>query len=155
MADPASSGWSLPRLRIDREGVWFAEDGEVTHAGIVANLWSNLRVDAGDHFLEVGPLRIPVEVEDAPFVVLRVEREGAGLTLTINDLSREPLPAETLRLGPDEVPYCRVKAGRFDARFSRAAAYELLQLVEYDETSGRGTLVLGGRRYPLERRERA
>jgi hypothetical protein len=155
MADPAPSGWSLPRLRIDREGVWFAEDGEVTHGGIVANLWSNLRVDTEGHFLQVGPLRIPVEVEDAPFVVLRVEREGQGLTLTLNDLSREPLRPETLRLGAGEVPYCRVREERFEARFSRAAAYELLELVEYDEASGRGTLALGGRRYALERRDRA
>lgn len=155
MADSTPPGWTLPNLRIDREGVWFADGGEVTHAGIVANLWSNLRVDAEGHFLQIGPVRIPVEVEDAPLVVVRVERDGDGLAVTLSDGSREPLRPETLRLGAGEVPYGRVKDGAFEARFSRAAAYELLQRVEYDEASERGTLVLGSARYPLEKRERA
>lgn len=150
MTDPGA--WTLPRLRIDREGAWFAEDGEVTHPGILANLRQNLRVDQDGHFLQIGPLRVPVEVEDAPFVVVRVEREEPELVLTLNDLTREALRPETLGMGPAQVPYCRVKDGRFGARFSRPATYQLLQLVEYDEHTGSGTLVLGDSRYPLASR---
>ena len=83
---PDPSTWTLPRLRIDREGVWFHDDAEVTHAGIVANLRENLQVDERGHYLQIGPARVPVEVEDAPFVVERVEDEGGELVVTLNAL---------------------------------------------------------------------
>ena len=151
MAASDPSTWKLPRLRIDREGDWLHEDEAVTHEGILANLRDNLRVDAQGHYLQIGPVRVAVDVEDAPFVVLRVEREGKRLVLTVNDLSREPLAAETLRFGAGGVPYCRVKDERFEARLSRAATYQLLQHVEYDEAEGAAALVLGTARYELPR----
>lgn len=149
MATSDPSTWELPRLRIDREGVWLHEDDEVTHAGILANLWSNLRLDAQGHYLQIGAVRVPVEVEDAPFVILRVAREGDRLMLTVNDLSREPLAPGTLRFAHGGVPYCRVKDGRFEGRLSRAATYQFLQYVEYDDAAGAATLVLGDARHRL------
>jgi len=146
-SDPST--WTLPRLRIDRDGVWFHDDAEVTHPGIIANLRENLRVDGDGHFLQIGPTRVPVEVEDTPFVVERVEALGDGLTATLNDLTREPVALDTLRVDERGIPRCRVKEGRFDARLSRAATYQLLQHVQPDEGSGPSTLVLAGRRYPV------
>lgn len=146
---PDPSTWTLPRLRIDRDGVWFHDGAEVTHPGIIANLRDNLRVDEGGHFLRVGPARVPVEVEDTPFVVERVEALDDGLTATLNDLTREPVALDTLRVDERGIPRCRVKEGRFDARLSRAAAYQLLQHVQPEAGSGRSTLVLGGRRHPV------
>jgi hypothetical protein len=148
-ATPDPSTWTLPRLRIDRDGVWFHDDAEVTHQGIVANLRENLRVDEQGHYLQIGPARVPVEVEDAPFVVERVEREGDGLVATLNDLSREPVALDTLRVDGRGIPRCRVKNGRFDARLSRAATYQLLQHAEPDPGAGRSVLVLGGRRHSV------
>lgn len=145
--DPST--WKLPRLRIDREGAWFHEDEEVTHEGILASLRDALQVDATGHFLQTGPVRVPVEVEDAPFSVVRLEPEGAGFALTLNDLSREPLDPTTLRLGAGEVPYCRVKDGKFEARFSRAAAWQLIQHMEPGAPGAPPTLAVGGRRYAL------
>ena len=43
------------------------------------------------------------------------------------------------------------EGGAFEARLSRAAAFQLLALADYDEGTGRGTLRLGERRYALER----
>ena len=146
-SDPST--WTPPRLRIDRDGVWFHDEVEVTHPGIIANLRDNLRVDEGGHFLQIGPARVPVEVADTPFVVERVEALGDGLTATLNDLTREPVALDTLRVDERAIPRCRVKEGRFDARLSRAATYQLLQHVQPDEGSGRSALVLGGRRYPV------
>jgi hypothetical protein len=152
-SDPAT--WKLPRLRIDRDGTWFAEDGEVTHPGLLANLRGNLRVDQAGHYLQVGPARVPVEVEDAPLVVVRVELGEDGATVALSDETREALALDTLRLGPGEIPYCRVKEGRFEARFSRAATWELLQRMEHDERTGEALLVLGGTRHPIPLTERA
>ena len=146
---PDPSTWSLPRLRIDRDGVWLHDDAEVTHAGIVANLRENLQVDERGHYLQIGPARVPVEVEDAPFVVERVEDESGALVVTLNDLSREPLALDTLAVDERGIPRCRVKDGRFAARLSRAATYQMLQHVEADPAAGRPVLVLGGRRHPV------
>ncbi len=146
---PDPSTWTLPRLRIDLDGAWYHDDAEVTHAGILANLRSNLQVDEQGHYLRIGPVRVPVEVEDAPFVVERVEVDGDGLAATLNDESREPLALDTLRIDERAIPRCRVKGGRFDARLSRAAAYQLLQHVEPGEGAGPAALVLGGRRHPM------
>lgn len=149
MTTPDPSTWTLPRLRIDRDGAWFHEAEEVTHEGMLAGLRSNLCQDAEGHYLQIGPVRVPVEVEDAPFVVLRVERAGDRLTLTLNDLTREALAPDTLRFGADRVPYCQVKDGRFEARWSRAATYQLLQHVQYDEEGATANLLVGTQRHPL------
>jgi hypothetical protein len=90
-----------------------------------------------------------VEVDDAPYVVVRVEPEGEQLLLTLNDLSREALDVDTLSFGPDGVPRCRVKGGRFGARLSRAATYQLLDRVHHDEASDTATLVVGRARHVL------
>jgi hypothetical protein len=152
-SDPST--WKLPRLRIDRDGLWYHDDVEVTHEGILATLRDGLLHDADGHYLQIGPVRVPVEVDDAPFVVLRAEDEGDGLAVILNDGSREPLRPETLRLGPGEVPYATVKDGRFQARFNRAAAYQLLQRLAEDPVSGGAALVLGARRWTIPRVERA
>jgi hypothetical protein len=149
MATSDPSTWKLPRLKIDREGDWLHEDEEVTHAGILAHLRNSLRVDAAGHYLQIGPVRAPVDVEDAPFVILRVEREGERLMLTLNDLSREFLEPGTLRFGVGGVPYCRVKDGHLEARLSRAATYQLFQYVEGGGGEGEGVLVLGDARHAL------
>lgn len=143
MSDPST--WTLPRLRIDRDGTWYHDDAEVTHAGILRNLRESLRIDEQGHYLQIGPVRVPVEVEDTPFIVERVEVEGDGLAATLNDLSREPLALDSLRVDDRGIPRARVKGGRFVARLSRAATYQLLQFAQPGE--GGSVLVLGGRRY--------
>lgn len=150
--DPAP--WKLPRLRIDVEGAWFHEDAEVTHPGILDNLRDSLRVDAAGYYVQVGSARVPVEVADAPFVVVRLEVEDGRAWVTLGDLSREALRLETVRLGPGEIPYCAVKDGRFQARFSRAAAWSLLQHAEPDDTGGRLIVALGAERREIPRSSR-
>jgi len=149
MASSDPSTWKLPRLRIDRDGEWLHEGEEVSHEGILASLRQGLQVDAAGHFLVIGPVRVPVEVEDAPFAVVRFEAEGDGFALRLSDGSREALDPASLSLREGGVPYCRVKSGHFEARFSRAAAWQLLQHVEAHPDNGPPTLTVGGRRYAL------
>jgi hypothetical protein len=147
-SDPSAS-WTLPRLAIDADGAWLSEGVEVTHPGILANLRSNLRQDDAGAYLQVGPVRVPVELADTPYVVVRVEMADAGATVILNDLSREALDLDTLVFGPGDIPYCRVLGGRFEARFNRGAAWELLQHVEHDPETGATDLVLPGLRRPI------
>jgi len=136
--------WTLPKLRVNRDGEWFDDDVEITHAGVLANLRGNLRRDAQGYFIQTR-VRIPVTVEDVPWVVTRVERRGQTLRVVLNDGTEEDVDGATLRLGPGDAPYCAVKGGTFEARLSRAATFQLLALAEYDERTGRGTLRVGGR----------
>ena len=149
MAIPPAD-WKLPDLRIDRDGDWYDEGVQVTHPGILANLRMNLRKDAEGYFIQTR-VRIPVNVDDAPFVLTRIERHGETLHALLNDGSEEGVDPASIRLGRGDAPYCTVKGGAFEARFSRAATFQLLALADYDEASGRGALRLGGREYPLAR----
>jgi hypothetical protein len=150
MAAVPPSEWTLPDLRIDVDGDWYDGDVQVTHPGVLANLRGNLRHDAEGYFIQTR-VRIPVRVDDAPFVATRLERRGEALHVWLNDGSEQEVDPATLRIGPTDVPYGRVKRGAFEARLSRAAAYQLLALAEYDEGTGRGALHLGGREYALAR----
>jgi hypothetical protein len=59
--------------------------------------------------------------------------DGGKVTLTLFDDTEEPLDPSTLSIGPDGVVYAKVKAGRFDARFSRHAQTQLGPLLVKDE----------------------
>jgi hypothetical protein len=146
----AESQWTLPRLRVDLNGDWYDDEVEVTHPGILANLRGNLRRDADGYFIQTR-VRIPVTVDDVPWVIARLEARGERLHAFVNDGTETEVDPATLRLGAGDVPYCAVKGGGFEARFSRAAAFQLLALAQYDEHTGRGTLRLGGRDFPLAR----
>jgi hypothetical protein len=143
-------GGKLPDLRVDVEGDWFDEGVQVTHPGILANLRGNLRRDGQGYFIQTR-VRIPVRVDDVPWVVTRLERRDERLHAFVNDGTEESVDPASLRLGTDDVPYCTVKGGAFEARLSRAATFQLWALADYDEASGRGALRLGGREYPLAR----
>ena len=142
--------WRVPRLRIDVDGDWFDDDVLITHAGILGNLRSLLKRDAQGYFIQTR-VRIPVEVEDVPFVVTRIERRGETLHAFLNDGTEADVDPVALRLGQNDVPYCAIKDGAFEARLARAAAFQLLSLADYDEGTGRGALRLAGREYPLRR----
>jgi hypothetical protein len=150
MSATPPSEWTLPALRVDVDGEWHDADVQITHPGVLANLRGNLRRDAAGYFIQTR-VRIPVEVADAPFVVARIERSGEALRAWLNDGTDQEVDPATLRIGPGDVPYCAVKDGAFEARLSRAAAYQLLALADYDERSGHGALRLGGRDYSLTR----
>src|SRR2546427_11654867 len=101
--DP-EAGWTLPNLRVDREGDWYDDDVQVTHAGILANLRSNLRKDAQGYFIQTR-VRIPVRVDDVPWVVTRVELRGDRLYAVLNDGSDAAVAATTLTLGGGDGAY--------------------------------------------------
>ena len=147
-------------LRIDKEGRWFFRDEEITHRKTYLLYSRNLALDeSGRVILRIGREQCPVEVEDAPFVVKTLEfvLEGSGelqlIWLTLNDETRELLHPETLRIGPDNVPYCRVRSGKFEARFSRGAYQLLFPFVRHDEKRNRFFITIDGRAYDLSHRK--
>jgi len=142
-------------MKIDKEGRWFYQGEEITHRKTYLLYCRSLtRDESGKIILRVGREECPVEVEDAPFVVTTIEFVSGGpeeesAWITLNDETREKLVPETLRIGPDHIPYCRVRGGRFDARFSRSAYQLLVPHIRLDEKENRFFLPLNGEKYPL------
>jgi hypothetical protein len=48
------------------------------------------------------------------------------------DRTEEPLQADTLRVGQDNILYCTVKEGLYEARLLRNAYYQLAEFLEQD-----------------------
>ena len=149
-SDSSPSSWTLPRLRVDVNGDWFDDDVQVTHPGILANLRSSLKRDDGGWFIQTR-VRIPVEVEDTPWIVVRLERRGERLHVVLNDGDEADVDPTSLAIGRRDVPYCSVKGGALVARLSRAATHQLLEMVEQDQASGAELIMIGERGYPLKR----
>jgi hypothetical protein len=109
-------------IRLDAEGRFWHEGGEVTHAGLRAALWRWLDRDPdGRYVLRLDARRfVYLDVDDAPFVVRSLRWEGDRAFALLSDGTEEELACATLRLSRAGVPYATVKR-RFDARLSTAA----------------------------------
>jgi hypothetical protein len=141
---------------IDKEGNWFYQGNPIIHPSILSFFYENLRRDQwGRYVIQWRGQVCEVDVEDAPFVVQRVEvrQDGANqeqfIAVTLNDGSVERLNLDTLRVGESSVPYCAVKGGQFEARFLRQSYYQLTQLIEFDDQKKEYYLVLNGKRVAL------
>ena len=147
-----------PFFWIDKEGRWFYQREEITHRRTYLLYSRNLTLDGeGRLFLRVGKEECRVKVEDAPYVVKSVDficpdgETPKGIDLFLNDETREPLQPETLKVGERNVLYCRVRGGKFAARFSRGAYQLLFPFIRHDEKGKRFFLLLDGKEYNLLR----
>jgi hypothetical protein len=134
-------------IRLDREGRFWHEGAEVTHAGLRAAFfrWLDRNPD-GRWVLRLDARRfVYLDVDDAPFVVASLRWEGDRAVVRLSDGGEEPLASDTVRLAGGTA-YATVK-GRFDGRFSTAAWNALSErLIERD---GRPYLRADGREWPL------
>lgn len=124
------------KLVIDKDGRWFQNGAEIIHPEIYRQFNQMLeKLPDGGYQVRLGQEVCRVEVEDAPFVIVRASMDGDGrIALVLNDGTVEILNAEEFWIGKDNVPYCRVKNGEFRARFSRPAYYQISEhMVAGDE----------------------
>ncbi len=143
-------------IKIDENGEWFYEGSRIFRPEILETLHEKLQLlPTGEYVLADLNGRCLIEVADTAFVVSRVdlERDSGDERIRIgfkNILRSEILDPRTLETGKDNVLYCRVGDGRFPARFSRPAYYQLADFIQEDE-SGLGFFIeLGGQRYPIQ-----
>jgi len=136
------------KLFIDKEGRWFQNDVEMIHPGICTLFYGKLeKTSDGAYQVRMGGEVCAVEVEDAPFVVTEViDGDDGSIRIALNDGSTETLDPDGFWIGAKNVPYCRVKAGLFHARFSRPAYYQLVHYIVSDDDEEQFFLVVGGRR---------
>lgn len=139
---------------IDENGDWYHRGIRIFRPEILELLYEKLELlSTGEYVLRTDGEVCPVRVADTPFVVYRVDLDKAGqgeerLALSIRNIDRvEFLDPGTLRIGEDNVLYCRICDGRFPARFSRPAYYQLAGFIQ-EEREGDGFCVcLNGKEY--------
>lgn len=139
------------RIRFGRDGEWYCDGERIPNAAICRLYARAMTVgDDGVARLELGEDRAQVEIEDTPWVVTSVDdAPDGGVRLRLNDDTEEPLDVASLRVGPGNVLYARVKGGRVDARFLRRAYYALMRRAEPGGTDDEAVLRVGGRRVAL------
>ena len=142
-------------FRIDAKGIWFHEGKPIGRRELV-KLFAAILVRDGEgaYWLETPVAKVPVMVEDAPFLAVELEIRGRAaaqvLRLRTNidrwvDLGADhPL---IVRAGPR--PYVRL-AGGMEALVARPVYYELAELaVAGPEGTGHPGVWSGGRFFPL------
>lgn len=126
-------------IRIDKDGAWYYQGADMFRKDIWQELYRHLRRDeAGRYLVELGEERAYVEVEDTPFVVKSASflvTDGKGediIYLDMPDGSREILEPSSLRVGNGNILYGTLAGLGIEARFSRAAYYQIAAHIEYD-----------------------
>src|SRR5262247_4812109 len=125
-------------IRFGRDGRWYA-DGEPIANPRIADLFSQhvQRRPDGGYMLRIGDEQAPILVDDTPYVITGAEVTAEGTVwLELNDRSREALDPRTLRIGADDVLYCRVKQSAEAARFLRPAYYQIAQHIGRANSGG-------------------
>ena len=141
---------SSGKIKFGKDGLWYSDDEVIPNRAIRRLFSQALRVlPDGRGRLELGEDKADVLIEDTPWVVTAVEGSPTtGFTVVLNDETRERLDPVSLRVGVENVLYCRVKGGTHEARFLRPAYYDLTRHVETD-TGGEAVLAVAGRRIAL------
>lgn len=147
------SGAQLEVIALDDEGNW-SHQGEPFENDKLKLLFhrSITRTEGGTWLLSIPPFSYPITVADTPYHVRTVDfRRGPDGTeqvvLSLSDETEETLDPQTLRYVPGRGFYCRVKQGRFEARFNRPAYYTLADRVDGPAADGTYTLALGSTRH--------
>ncbi len=147
---PAPEGASREStIRLDAEGHFFHEGAIVEHPGLAAAMhtWVRRHPDNGRYILSNGYDWTYFTVEDAPFFVRRIERDGDRVWLELSDGTREPWDPSRSHIGKGGALYAEVKAkaagGPFEAKLTQHAQTSLMPwLIEVD---GEPAVDLGGR----------
>ncbi|MGP8153713.1 MAG: DUF1285 domain-containing protein [Smithella sp.] len=141
-------------IKIDKDGLWYYQGAHMFRKEILSVFFQCLRIDeCGKYLIELGEDRCYLNVEDTAFVVAAVHKTklpGNGLEqieIILNDDSCEELEINSLHTGRDNVLYCRVKEGRFAARFSRKSYYQIAEFIEQSENGADFFINLNGEKY--------
>lgn len=140
-------------IHVDAEGDWYYEGNKITREDILELFYDNLHpTEDGQYLIEWQNQRCLLEVADTPFVIGSVDRaetrSNERILLRLRHISApEELDPAGLWVGAENVLYCRIRQGRWVARFSRPAYYQLAQWIEEDPQNGQFFLPVGGTKY--------
>ena len=142
---------------IKRDGLWFHEGTPIGREALVRLFASVLRLDPDGFHLVTPVEKMRITVEDAPFIGVRVDREGADLKFLTN-VGDEVIagPEHRIRVSADPVtgepqPYLHVRRG-LEAKLSRPVFYELVEMADLEPGEGGAEVYVvrsGGERFEL------
>jgi hypothetical protein len=124
---------------IKKSGLWYHEGSPIGREALVRLFSTVLRKDP-DGFCLVTPVeKLTIQVEDAPFVAVRVDRVGEALKFLTN-------VGDVVEAGPDNAirveldpgtgaphPYLHVRRG-LEALIARPVFYDLVEMAEERDT---------------------
>ena len=126
-------------IRIRKDGVWFHEGTPIGREALVRLFSTVLRKDPDGFHLVTPVEKMKIVVEDAPFIAIRVDREGDALVFQTN-------VGDTVEAGPDNAirvemdpktgeprPYVHVRRG-LEALIARPVFYELVEMAAERDT---------------------
>jgi uncharacterized protein len=141
-------------IKIDKEGVWYYRGAHMFRKDILCIFFENLNLDNdGRYFVKLNQEICYLDVEDTAFVILSVYQTkdpSCGLErleVILSDESKEVLDVQTLTVGPDNIMYCRIKEGKFTARFTRKSYYQLAEFIEQDGADDSFYIFLNDHKY--------
>ncbi len=141
-------------IKIDKEGIWYYNGAHMFRKEILNVFFQNLKIDeCGKYLIELGPERCYLDVEDTAFVVNAVYKTKNScngleqMEILLNDDSCEILEMNSIHTGRNSVLYCRVKEGRFSARFSRKSYYQIAEFIEQSENGANYFIHLNNEKY--------
>ena len=136
--------WNPPHcgeidIRIRKDGLWFHEGSPIGREALVRLFSTVLRRDPDGFHLVTPVEKMKITVEDAPFLAVRVDRDGAALRFLTNvgdEVEAGPdhaIRVETDPLTGEPAPYLHVRRG-LEARLRRPVFYELVEMAEERDT---------------------
>lgn len=116
--------------------------------------FEHLKIDnTGNYFIELNDEICYLDVEDTAYVVMAVngktqtEDKKDCIYVLLTDDSMEELDLKSLYVGKENILYCKVKAGKFMARFSRNSYYQLAEFIQQEDTGETFFINLNGEKH--------
>ncbi len=130
-----ASGETIDEIRIDGEGKWLHNGVLFTNERIIEFFNRSISVTRdGDWVVHYDDFVYPIVVEDAPFFITGVRFEGFGdferAFITVRSLGEEELDPDTISVGKENSLYCRIRGGKYPAKFTRSPSFEILDRLE-------------------------
>jgi hypothetical protein len=143
-------------IKIDKDGVWYYKGAHMFRKDILCVFFEHLKIDeCGKYLIELNEERCYLDVEDTAFVISAVyktqlpEDGRLQIDVLLSDDTCEKLEMKSLYIGGDNVLYCRVKEGKFTARFSRKSYYQLAEFIEQSENENHYFINLNGEKFMI------
>ena len=133
-------------LRILRDGSWHYQSSPIHRLRLVKLFASVMRRDDNDYYLVTPIEKLRIQVDDAPFLAVELDREGSGesqrllFRTNVDDLveagPRHPIRVVIDTLTGEPSPYILIR-DRLEALISRPVFYQMadLALMENDASS--------------------
>ena len=132
-------------MRIARDGTWFYLGTPIGRPGLVKLFSSIIRREGDAYFLVTPVEKVGITVDDAPFLAIDLETEGADhnqrvtFTTQVGDIATAG-PANPLRIDRDAVtgepsPYIVIRAN-LEALIDRKSFYRLIDLCQHAQHQG-------------------